>query len=94
MVEPGLFEDVSMFQVLGKSSDIVQKEFFYVTGSEPKTESGSTILRPEGTTSVARLLKDSGLINNTSVRVGYASTMARYSRPQKKSFTTILPAWM
>ncbi len=78
--QPPIFEEVGLFKrAVGESSDIVQKELFYLKGDEEKYA-----LRPELTAGVVRALIDGGLKSMPKpVNVYTVGSVYRYEKPQK-----------
>nr|CCA15469.1 unnamed protein product [Albugo laibachii Nc14] len=67
---------------LGADSDIVNKEMYTF-----QDKSGDSVsLRPEGTASVIRALKDGNLVSKLPRKVFYDGKMYRYERPQRGRF--------
>lgn len=65
---------------LGATSDVIASEMFHLAGAS------DTVLRPEGTASVARALHAVGLAHQLpahGVRVWYEGAMFRHERPQR-----------
>lgn len=77
---PPIFEEVGLFKrAVGETSDIVQKELFYLKGDDAKYA-----LRPELTAGVVRALIDGGLkAMPKPVNVYTVGSVYRYEKPQK-----------
>ena len=77
---PPIFEEVGLFKrAVGETSDIVQKELFYLKGDENKYA-----LRPELTAGVVRALIDGGVkAMPKPVNVYTVGSVYRYEKPQK-----------
>ncbi|WP_342261746.1 histidine--tRNA ligase [Alphaproteobacteria bacterium endosymbiont of Tiliacea citrago] len=70
------------FRTSGEESDICNKELFEVRKYKGSFE--NWVLRPEGTASCVRAVKDLNLLqDNKFLRLGYYGPMFRYNRPQK-----------
>ncbi len=80
-IETPVLEDIKTFTLsLGQTSDVVEKEMFYLKGKEQGTK---YVLRPEMTASVTRAYFENGLINLPQpVSLFYFAKMYRYERPQ------------
>lgn len=78
--QPPVFEEVGLFKrAVGESSDIVQKELFYLSDDEKKYA-----LRPELTAGVVRALINSGLKSMPKpVNVYTIGSVYRHEKPQK-----------
>jgi histidyl-tRNA synthetase len=80
-VHTPLVEPRSLFVHLGDQSDVVQKELFDVSPSDP-----AAVLRPEGTAGVVRAAFALGLVpapGAGALRLAYAGPMFRRERPQR-----------
>lgn len=65
---------------LGRTSDVVSKEMFYLKGKEERTK---FVLRPEGTASVVRAYFENGMMNLPQpVTLFYFGKMYRKEKPQ------------
>lgn len=91
-VELPLVEEADLyFRSSGAASDICNKELFEVR--KYKGDFSSWVLRPEGTASCLRAVKDSNfLIDNKVCRLGYYGPMFRYNRPQKGRYRQFFQA--
>lgn len=80
---PILEEEKTFYKSLGEGSDIVvNKEMFYVEGSE-----GTIVLRPEFTAQVARVYVEQGFAKKSPVwKLFYMGPCFRKERPQKGRF--------
>jgi len=78
--QPPTFEGVGLFKrAVGESSDIVQKELFYLKGDEEKYA-----LRPELTAGVVRALVEKGIKSMPKpVNTYTLGNVYRYEKPQK-----------
>jgi len=78
--QPPIFEEVGLFKrAVGESSDIVQKELFYLKGDDTKYA-----LRPELTAGVVRALIEAGIKSMPKpVNVYTIGSVYRYEKPQK-----------
>lgn len=78
-IQTPVLERVETFvKNLGESSDIVQKEMFFV-GED-------MVLRPEGTAGIVRSLISNGWQELLPLKVAYSGSMFRKERPQKGRF--------
>ena len=79
-IETPIFEFAEVFtKPLGKTSDIVTKENYIF-----EDRSGDLLmLRPEGTSGIARAFLNAGLTQDIPQRFSYFGPMFRYERPQK-----------
>jgi len=80
-IETPILEEANLFiRSIGKDTDIVEKEMF-VFGDASGT--GSVVLRPEATASVARAYVNHGMLNMPQpVKLFYFGPMFRRERPQ------------
>lgn len=79
------FEEKDIFiRSIGKSSDIVEKEMFYLF-SKNRNKEYKLSLKPEGTASVIRAIIENKLLerSNFLLKLFYIDSMYRYERPQK-----------
>ena len=86
MIEPAMLEHAKLFtDTAGQTSDIVNKELFFVTHIKKFKEHNPVdlVLRPEGTIPIIRTLLEHGMITQKLLKVGYTGPMFRYNRPQK-----------
>lgn len=83
-IDTPLVESEKLFiKGTGETSDIVQKEMFYVGGKNMDSSEEKMVLRPEGTPGVARAYIQHGMRTWTQpVQLYYAGPMFRYDRPQ------------
>lgn len=77
---PAIEQELLFTASLGKTSDVVEKEMFYLT----KREGGQKlVLRPEGTASILRLYLENGFLSQPQpVKFMYFDRMYRKERPQ------------
>ncbi len=75
-----ILEKTTLFQrSIGEVTDIVEKEMY----SFSDRNGDSLSLRPENTAGVVRAGLESGLLNDTQLRLWYQGPMFRHERPQK-----------
>jgi len=80
-IETPIVEDVKTFTLsLGQTSDVVEKEMFFLKGKEKGVH---YVLRPEGTASIVRAYFENGMISwPQPVPLFYIGKMYRKERPQ------------
>jgi len=80
-IETPIVEDEKTFTLsLGQTSDVVEKEMFYLKGKENKT---SYVLRPESTSQIVRAYFENGMGSwPQPVNLFYVQKMYRKERPQ------------
>lgn len=80
-IETPVVENVKTFTLsLGQTSDVVEKEMFFIKGREKKE---SFVLRPEGTAGIVRAYFENGLQNLPQpVSLFYFGKMYRHEKPQ------------
>lgn len=83
-----LFEYKSIFEKsVGKETDIVQKQMFFLKRETEEGDEKSLVLRPEGTASVCRAYIEHGMQTLPQpVKLYYFGPMFRYEKPQKGRF--------
>lgn len=84
-IETPVIEDVKTFTLsLGTTSDVIEKEMFYLKGKE---RGEKYVLRPEGTASIVRAYLENGMISLPQpVSLFYLGKMYRKERPQHGRF--------
>lgn len=92
MVDLPLVEESDLyFRTSGDASDVCNKELFEVR--KWKGEFQQWVLRPEGTASCMRAIKEASLMQaHRQVRLSYFAPMFRYNRPQKGRYRQFLQA--
>lgn len=80
-IETPLVEDIKTFTLsLGDTSDVIEKEMFYIKGKE---RGEKFVLRPEGTAAIVRAYFENGMISLPQpVSLFYFGKMYRKERPQ------------
>lgn len=92
MIDLPLVEEAALyFRTSGTDSDICNKELFEVR--KYKGEFEDWVLRPEGTASCMRAIKEADLMQKSKfLRFAYYGSMFRYNRPQKGRYRQFLNA--
>lgn len=83
LIELPIVEEADLyFRTSGEESDVCNKELFEVR--KYKGDFEDWVLRPEGTASCVRAVKEASYLERNKVcRLGYYGPMFRYNRPQK-----------
>lgn len=78
-------ENLQIYQhSIGQTTDIVEKQMFYVTSHSFEEEKQQIVLRPEGTAGIVRMYIENNLRDKYPLRrFYYFGPMFRYERPQK-----------
>ncbi len=88
---PVVEESDLYFRTSGDASDVCNKELFEVRKWQGEFE--SWVLRPEGTASCMRAVKEHSLLQHYRfLRLAYFAPMFRYNRPQKGRYRQFLHA--
>ncbi len=79
-----IFEQYGVFsRSAGETSDIVNKEMYFLESRSESHQKEKLVLRPEGTAPIVRALISNGLTQTLPQKFVYAGPMFRYERPQK-----------
>lgn len=83
-IETPLVEKASLFErPIGKETDIVEKEMYFLESKGKNGQKEKLVLRPEATASVARAYIEHGMKNLTQpVNLYYYGPMFRHDKPQ------------
>jgi len=92
MIQLPFIEEANLyFRTSGEQSDLCNKELFEVR--RYKDEFKDWVLKPEGTASCMRALKDSAYLQENKIaKFAYFDAMFRYNRPQKGRYRQFFQA--